>query len=652
VHNEAWPSARTNHYLFDLNRDWLPLVHPESRARIDEYHRWLPHVLTDQHERSRDGYFFQPGVPSRQNPLTPDANLDLTRALANFHAKAMDEAGEIYFTEDDYDDFYYGKGSTYPDINGSIGILYEQPSIKGPVLERDTGLLTFVNAIQNHLRTTLSTLHGSLELKDRLKSYQGDFFKTMARRAADADHAAWIIGDDNDPARARAFLEVMDHHRIEYRALAETVDADGQRYVPGHAWVFPVRQRQFGLLEAIMETRTQFEDDTFYDVSAWTQPLAYNLPYARLQRMPETGAPGPGHETTNLSRESIAWIVPWRQMQAPALLQRLLEGGALVRAATKPFTAAGPGGSKTFARGALVIHAGLQGEAQADRAFALLSSAVENGTQVFGTSSALTPSGPDLGALHFKRIWPIRPLMIVGNGVEQYQAGHAWYQFDQRLGLAPVMVDMYQLRSIRLSDYTHLVMVGGNYGQISASVQQRIVQWVKEGGILVASDKASTWAESLCFGSADSCRKASDSEEETAAESAPYARFNDDKAQQNIGGAIVATRADTTHPLAYGLSRQDLPLFRRGTTLLSPSDNPYSTPVRYAEEPLLGGFIGPQQQDHIRGKPAVIAEKKGDGLVVRFANNPVFRGFWRGTERLFNNALYMGQIVENTELPD
>jgi hypothetical protein len=158
INNSDWPSGRTNHYLFDINRDWLPLVHPESQARIAEFHRWLPHVLTDQHERGRDGYFFQPGVPSRQNPLTPVENLQMTRALAQYHAKAMDEAGETYFTEDDYDDFYYGKGSTYPDINGTIGILFEQPSIMGPVLERDTGLLTFSEAISNHLRTTLSTL--------------------------------------------------------------------------------------------------------------------------------------------------------------------------------------------------------------------------------------------------------------------------------------------------------------------------------------------------------------------------------------------------------------------------------------------------------------------------------------------------------------
>ena len=130
-----------------------------------------------------------------------------------------------------------------------------------------------------------------------------------------------------------------------------------------------------------------------------------------------------------------------------------------------------------------------------------------------------------------------------------------------------------------------------------------------------------------------------------------YADFADDHANLVIGGAIVASLADLSHPLAWGLQRPELPLFRQGTTLLRPSDNPYATPVRYSDEPLMAGFIGQQRQDEMRGEPAVIAERQGDGLVVRFANTPLFRGFWRGTEKLFVNALFFGQTVQSTTLP-
>ena len=129
-----------------------------------------------------------------------------------------------------------------------------------------------------------------------------------------------------------------------------------------------------------------------------------------------------------------------------------------------------------------------------------------------------------------------------------------------------------------------------------------------------------------------------------------YADFDDQRAQRTIGGAIVQARIDNTHPIAFGFN-SEMPLFRRGSTLLKASENPFATPVHYSEEPLLSGYIGEQRLTEMSGQPAVIAERQGKGLVVRFANNPIFRGFWRGTERLWVNALYFGPLVRTTELP-
>jgi len=653
IHNEAWPQNRTNHYLFDLNRDWLPLVHPESRARVAEYHRWLPHVLTDQHETtSHANYFFQPGVPERQHPAITPENLGLTAALAGYHAAAMDEAGVLYFTEDGFDDFYVGKGSTYPDINGGVGILFEQPRVNGPVKNTGNGPLKFTDAIANHLRTTLSTLRGAHALRDRFKAYQGAFFMEMRRRSARAGFGAWVIGDDGDPARARALLEVLEQHQVEYHPLAEEVRAGGYTFQSGRAWVLPVAQRQFNMLLALMESHTEFEDDTFYDVSAWTLPLAYNLPFARVQRVPAVGSPvAPPRNMPDA--EAVAWIVPWEQLGAPALLQELLVAGARVRAATKPFTAQTLNGNRGYARGALVIHRGIQDEEHADRILEILGKGAERGMTIGSTGSGLTPDGPDLGASHFTYLAPVRPLMLAGDGVSAYEMGHAWHHFDQRLGLAPVMVEPHRLAGVRLAEYTHLVLVDGDYATLNEGLLHKVVHWVRDGGILVAIGRAAAWAEALCFSDMESgCVKDEPAEETAATEPAPYARFENDRAQQVIGGAIVAAHADTTHPLAYGLARPDIPLLRQGTALLKPGGNAYSTPVRYSEEPLLAGFVGTAQLERMRSQPAVVAEKQGRGLVIRFANDPVFRGFWRGTERLFDNAIYMGQVVRDTELPD
>ena len=652
IHHQDWPGGRTNHYLFDLNRDWLTLVHPESRARITEYQRWLPHVLTDHHETWHDGFFFQPGVPSRQHPLTTAENLEMTRALATYHAGSLDSAGEMYFTEDDYDDFFYGKGSTYPDINGSIGVLFEQPRVNGPVMDRDSGSLEFSEAIHNQVRTSLSTLKGAYELRDEFKKYQAGFFQTMRQRADKADFKAWIIGDGNDPAKALELMDLFKRHDIEFKTLNTEVKADGKVFKAGHAWVVPVNQRQFGLAQAMLETRTQFEDNTFYDVSAWNLPMAFNLPFAKLAKLPSTSQENPVLPSGEPDPDAVAWIISWQQMNAPAVLQDLLEAGATVRAATRPFSMKNDSGTLSFGEGSLVLLSGLQDKEKSGKILDILKQAT---VRVDSFASQLTGTGPGLGTSHFKKVKAVKPLLVVGQGTRAYDAGEAWFQLDQRLGVPPVMVDMRDLKTTDLHDYTHLLMVEGKYNAIGKNLKQDIISWVKAGGVLVTIQGAATWAESLCF-ETDECPENKNGEkdrkdEQEQAAAMPYADFDDREAQRTIAGAIVSARIDNTHPIAFGYGDQ-MPLFRRGSVLLKASENPFATPVRYTEKPLLSGYASEQRLAEMSGQPAVIAERQGKGLVVRFANNPIFRGFWRGTERLWVNSLYFGPMVGTTQLPE
>ena len=651
IHNQAWPAGRTNHYLFDLNRDWLPLVHPESRARITEYHRWLPHILTDHHETSHDGFFFQPGVPSRQHPLTTAENLEMTRALAVFHANSLNSAGVMHYSEDTYDDFYYGKGSTYPDINGSIGILLEQPGVNGSVLNRDSGPLTFTEAIQNQVLTSLSTLKGAYELGDKLKEYQANFFRTTRQKADKAGFQAWVIGDGNDTARALELMDIFSRHQVEYQALGSELTVDGKTFTPGHAWVIPVNQRQFGLAQAMIETRTKFEDNSFYDVSAWSLPMAYNLPYAKLTRLPEISGNIEIPAARAPDPDAVAWVIAWQQLLAPGVLQGLLDADVRVRAASKPFSMAGETGSVGFKEGSLVVLAGIQDEDKSGVLLEILNQAADRGVSIHSYKTQQTVSGPGLGTSHFKLVAPIKPLLVVGEGVRSYDAGEAWHQMDQRLGVPAVMVELSRLGKIDLHDYSHLLLVDGKYEAINKKLKKHIASWISDGGILLAIQGAATWAESLCFDD-DSCAEKEDEEEKAAekAEVMAYADFDDQKAQRTIGGAIVSARIDNTHPIAFGFEGE-MPLFRRGTTLLAASENPFATPVRYTEKPLLSGYIGSDRLAEMSKQPAVIAERHGKGLIVRFANNPLFRGFWRGTERLWVNSLYFGPLVGTTEMP-
>lgn len=655
-HRQDWPEGRTNHYLFDLNRDWLPLVHPESRARLAEYRQWLPHVLTDHHEQEGyPGFFFQPGVPTRQNPLTPQANFDLTRALAEYHARAMDEAGQPAFTEEAFDDFYYGKGSTYPDINGSIGILFEQKAIGGQALKTSNGTETFHMAVANHLRTSLSTLNGAWALRDRLKRYQRQFFEDMRDAAEETGIAGWIVGDDGDAGRAGQFLDLLSRHDIEFHPIGEAVQAGEHRFTIGRAWFLPARQRQSGLLRSVMEQRTQFQDETFYDVSAWTLPLAYNLPFARVRNAPALADHAPSSSGLPPDRQAVGWLIPWNQLHASPTLQKMLAAGARVRTAIKPFSATTETGLTAFASGALLVQSGIQPEDRMDDIISLLTEASLSGLQVYSAGSNFTALGPDFGSEKFALVKPVRPLIVVGRGISEYHSGEIWHQLDLRLGIPTTMVEHWRLGEVRIDDYTHLIWPDGDYENVDPILLDAIREWVQAGGVAIASGRAATWLEGICFEEdPELCVSSEEQSEESATPPAsrPYGSFDDDVARLTIGGAIVATHLDTTHPLAFGFPRASLPIMRVGATLLAESENAYSTPVRYLESPLLAGYVGAERLSEFAGAPAVIAEKRGEGLIVRFADNPLFRGFWRGSERLFLNALFFGQVVEATQLPE
>ncbi len=656
-HHEPWPTGRTNHYWFDLNRDWLPLVHPESRARMAEFQRWRPHVLTDHHEQGGyPGFFFQPGVPTRQNPLTPAENLELTRALANFHAQAMDRAGQPVFTEEAFDDFYYGKGSTYPDINGGIGILFEQKAIAGQALETSNGVETFSNAVANHLRMSLSTLRGSWELRERLHEYQRGFFRDTADAAQRADHAGWIVGDDGDPARARVFLDLLDQHDIAYLAVDENVQHEGRTFNAGQSWFLPARQRQFGLLRAMMEQRTSFEDETFYDVSAWTLPLANNLPFAALSRSPDTSEPVQSSNGLVPDENAAAWLIPWNQLNAAAVLQQLLDTNARVRTAIKPFSAQTGQGLTALTPGTLLVQAGIQDEDTLPEIRRLLAEVALSGTTVHSAGQTMTPVGPDFGSANFARVEAVKPLLMGGGTISSYGAGEAWFTLDQRVGLATTIVEFDRMADLSLGRYTHLILPDGDYSLLDPARLNTLTGWVLGGGIVVAFGRAAPWVEAMCFEpTPELCPLPEATAEEAEAEAPdprPYGSLDEDIARRTIGGAIVATRLDATHPLAFGFPRDTLPIMRVGATVLKPSQNAYSTPVRYTDDPLMAGYIGEERLAEFAGGPAVIAEKRGQGLVVRFADNPLFRGFWRGSERLFLNALFFGQVIEATELPE
>ena len=343
--SEVWPGGRFNHYWFDLNRDWLPAVHVESQHRLEWFHKWKPNILTDHHEQGSNAtFFFQPGVPSRVNPLTPDRNQELTAQLGKFHAAFLDRIGSLYFTKENYDDFYYGKGSTYPDINGSIGILFEQASSRGHVQQTANGLLTFPFTIRNQFVTALSTLEGAKSLRREFLQWQRDFYKGAMTEAATAPVKAYVFGDNDDQVRTETFVTMLRRHQIEVYGLGRNAEYEGYNYKKGASFVVPTSQPQYRLIRAIFEKTFEYRDSLFYDITSWTLPLAFGLPHAALKPAQFTNdilgerITGSVQSTSVVFEKSnYGYLLDWSNFNSPTVLYQLLSAGVAAKVATVPF---------------------------------------------------------------------------------------------------------------------------------------------------------------------------------------------------------------------------------------------------------------------------------------------------------------------------
>ena len=683
-HVEPWPGGRTNHYWFDLNRDWLVAQHPSSKGRVGLFHHWRAQVLTDVHEMGSNAtYFFQPGIPSRNNPNTPERTFELTAALAEHHAEWLDRHGALYYSRETFDDFFYGKGSTFPDVNGAIGILFEQASARA--LERTTndGVLTYPFTIRNQFATSMSTLAGSLALRTELITHQRDFYASAPEAARRNPVKAYVLDLGGTRTRAQALLQMLLRHRIRVYELARTVRADrtertvgteqtadsGERtFRAGEAAVIPMNQPQTRLIKASMERVTTFTDSLFYDVSAWTLPLAMGVPSGELRRYSADMA---GDEITAADFDggrligghgSYAYLMEWDRYFAPRALYRILDAGLRPRLARQPFslatdglsgssgtggpggtsgtsTTGGPGGTeRTFDRGTIIIPVAQRDAASTvtrDQVRSLIDRIVaEDHVIVHGVDTGLTPSGGDLGGPTSPVLVKPEIALLSGPGTRAYEVGETWHLLNERFGIPVSLVDADGFPDLDLDRYTTLVMAMGSYDLDTEDVN-RLRWWVREGGTLIAWKNAARWL--IEKGLVDESLRSTQPDTIDI----PYEQVSATRGAQRIGGAIFAAELDTTHPLTFGYGGVT-PLFRNHEIFFEPSATPGATVARYASPPLLSGYISPKRHAELANTAALIARRQGDGAVVLFADNPNFRAFWYGTNGLFLNAVFFG----------
>jgi len=632
-YSEVWPGGRTNHYWFDLNRDWLPAQLPESRARIKTFHDWYPNILTDHHEMGTNStFFFQPGIPSRTHPLTPKKNQELTAAIGKFHAKAFNKLGSFYYTEEDYDDFYYGKGSTFPDINGAVGILFEQGSSRGHAQESDNGILTFPYTIRNQFTAALSTLEAAVSMRTEMLNYQRDFYAN-ARSEASKDNRVIVFGDEKDASKTYHLAEILQRHKIKFRELYSDYTFKGKTFKKGYAFAIPKNQKQSRLINAMFEKRTTFQDSLFYDISAWSFPLAFNLDFE------ESSTVQMGLEVTDLklptptlpNPNAYAYLMEWHEYYAPKALNALLENDIRVKVAMQPFTVEG----KKYDYGTILIPVQNQKLNDAELFNFIKRVSSDASVSITSVATGLT-QGIDLGSGEFRAITPQNVAVLVGDGINPYDAGEIWHLFDTRYQMKITKLDVNDLSRTNLNKYTDIILPATWGSGPDKNTTEKLKDWTKNGGNLIAFRNSGKWLNS------NELLKMELKTEKDTAQNISFEQRGDYYGAQVIGGAIFEAKLDRSHPIAFGYKNSTLPLFRNTTMFVKADKDSYNNPIQYTSSPLLSGYISSKNISLLKNTVPFKTDRLGRGRVIYFTDNTNFRAFWYGTNKLLMNAIFFG----------
>jgi len=638
-YNQYWPRGRTNHYWFDLNRDMLPNQLVETNAKVKTFTEWLPNILTDHHEMgTNSSFFFQPGVPERKNPLISDLNQALTREIGTYHEKALNSIGSLYYSEEDYDDFFFGKASTYPDANGSIGILFEQGSSRGHIQESVNGILTFPFTIRNQLTAAFSTLEAAKNMRVKLLNYMKDFYDDQIElNPKSSDNI--VFGKLKDESTVYHLADLLNSHKIKFNKISEDVVLNGKKYTKDNSFIIPMNQPKRTLINAMFYTQTEFKDSLFYDVSAWTFPLAFNVNYSYTDNLSKSSVSKLfGEEVTQIkkpvgnvdSKSEYAYLFEPHEYYAQAAVYHLIKEGIRVKTATRKFSING----KEFDFGTYLIPVQNQSMNSEDIYNKLLE--ISNTYNInFESQATGITSGIDLGSDYFIIVNEPKIGLIVGDGVRSYDAGEIWHLLDTRYNIPITKLDVDDLRYIDLSKYSHIILPDYNGSKLRS---EQINEYINGGGNLIAYRNSVKWVSN----------NLNELEFLTNDLKASGVSFSDREkfyGAQQTGGAIFESNIDRSHPVNYGIESNTLPLFRNSNVYMSKSEQSFNNPITYSSNPLMSGYISEENISLLKNSVPFKVIRSGKGKILLMTDNTNFRAFWFGTNRILLNMLFHSNIM-------
>ena len=642
-HTEAWPGGRTNHYWFDLNRDWFPLTQQESVHRITRFHKWRPNLITDHHEMGTNStFFFEPTKPGSENRLVPAENYSkLNQLLAAEYSEALDKINHYYDSGSSFDNSYPGYGSTYGDLNGGLAILFEQASTRGLIQKTDLGYeMHYSLGIKNQLTGAIVSVKTAVNNRQLFNSYMKRFYADAFTEARDSRIKSYVFGAADDFGRTKDFIRLLNYHQVEVYNLKSEVKADGATFTPGAAFSVPVDQAQYRIIQSVFETYKNFPDSLFYDASAWSLVHAYGLPFAALAKDESHREKGRVATIDKNINDIIpcdyGYVFSWTDYYSAKALAMLHKEGIRVRAAWEPFKMISGEKEISFSRGSVFIPVQYQ-EKDSNELNSLLNSIAKTcKIDIYPVSTSVSGKGPWIGSGAFRALEAPGILMITGDGVSSSNAGAIWELLDRRAGITITRIDIGRLSRVNLYNYNTLILPSGGYGAIDNATAANISRWINDGGRLLALGSSMSWLRAQKLISYETVGA------EPLTERTDYNILRQSTGKHSIGGIYCRADLDITNPAGFGYSNRNIVVYKDNRSFIKMLDAPASNIVVYKEDPVINGYVSNQNREMFKDCASLIYFSKGAGSITVFIDDPVFRGTWRGTDKMLTNLIFFG----------
>lgn len=630
-HNEPWPSGRSNHYFFDLNRDWAWMTQIETKQRMVYFHDWLPHVHVDFHEQGiNEPYYFPPAAEPYHEQIS-SWQRDFQIEVGKKHAASFDKNGWLYFSKEVFDLLYPSYGDTYPMFNGSIGMTYEQAGSghAGLAVVTQVGdTLTLKQRIAHHVTTGLGTVELTSLKNERIIKEQQAFFKEKKFK-----YKTFILSGSNhvmDP-----MLDLLTRNSITIFKAKENVSVKAFNYnsrkienytTKNGDFLVTMDQEKAVLATVLLEPITKLSDSLTYDITAWTLPYAFGVnAFACETVIPGTPIGEPSKNINFENKDAYAYLCEWKSMNAVQFLIDIQKAGVNVYFSKKQFKTAG----KNFDPGTMVL---LRGEnKQVDFDLLVTEIANKNNTVLFAAKTGLTDEGVDFGSDHVRKINQNKIGLLIGENTNSLSVGEVWHFFEQELNTSIHLIYENQLETI-LSSIQTLILPEGEY---SLGSNESLNKWITNGGKLIVLGNASS-----CFSNLESDfygLKKIDILDSIKTDNNAFIESERQQISNGLTGAIFNCLIDSTNELSFGLDvyhtlRQNQEIYKmEGGSVV----------MLEKKAKAVNGFVGSSVKDQQSDALIAGVRKIGSGNVVFFIDNPLFRGFWERGKILFSNAIFL-----------